>query len=538
MSRRDFLKRLAGGAALLATGGLGGEMVRRELKEKDYNEKLAVIEKNIHSLINSFTITNKEINKKNNYTERTISEKELVRDFFLEKNGGIDAIKNSLHETLIPLVQLSKDFDVDKDFIAITKLLYKALDTVDLQGTLLDFMLKNCPDQEEKFRNDIFIDKEISSTYFHTKAEDYWPEKIMHFEIDQRIGQWASYPNEDIRLAINESYIRDIGWSDEKKLRTFRMIMANEDVKHILQNSDCTLAEVFSIIKAAIIEYPDLDKKQYSKVIKELLTKREQFKSKEIIGPHTDEVIIFNYGNTVLNSPDNPTSTNFDGSFLKKLSDELVEDASKVTLVHERAKNTDQSIKKTLSSMIEHSKGATTLLFNTHGTSTNELLIDEGRETLKTFTIANPLMMRVINSAIDGKNYKDELSDVTIFLASCHSYNFAKELERAFRSEFNFLKKTYQDLLRHVEISYDEINLPTVITMANKGSVTFSSACIGELKKHRKSINRQGTLDGAFLLQSMQPDVYGTSDITFFNGDKGNLEEIGMTPVTTHTKAS
>ena len=113
------------------------------------------------------------------------------------------------------------------------------------------------------------------------------------------------------------------------------------------------------------------------------------------------------------------------------------------------------------------------------------------------------------------------LSDVIINLDSCFSYDFTSNI-------VDFLKDAWAKQ-GDVPFPFEQLALPTIMTMAQEGSMGWGGSSMAELLSSQKDgIQKDGGVKGARILQCVQPMAYEDNDMTFFVPEKGGrLLEMG-----------
>lgn len=417
--------------------------------------------------------------------------------------------------------------------------LYHALESLDLYGFLYVAF------REMKMyisRRDIrFIPTENErENHFQTRAADFLPtdQEIEPEQIDPRLGQISpDLIHDRNREKVIDSIARIPAWTDPKKQEQFRALLVNENIRRLFQSTNCTLAEVYSMIKAAIKfrETHPTTKLDDELVIVGLLRKREEFNKKEILGPDTDEFIHFNY----VPSQDEDSPKQFEGSSLewlgfdvmrRKKSDGTYESHEEVA---KRIKRFDGDPNKEfvgldLRKSIWESKGKTTVYFNTHGMPDHLVLRKD--DTYNEFGLKN--IASALLTRISLEDNIRTLEDVTIIFGSCYSYDFSTNLVHEMRrlyeggDPYGVHERPLQDKMR---VPFEKISLPAIIAASQEGSLSHSSIFSFPFKGNREAIKKEGKLTGEFLMRRIQPAVYKEADMTFFFGQKnGDLLEVGM----------
>ncbi|KKW43056.1 MAG: hypothetical protein UY92_C0001G0070 [Candidatus Magasanikbacteria bacterium GW2011_GWA2_56_11] len=366
------------------------------------------------------------------------------------------------------------------------------------------------------------FDKEA---HFRARATDFLPDggEVLDTEIDPRIGQLdQSFAHHE---EVKQTIIDFPGWTKPERQRQFREVISEPEVRAVLTQSDCTLAEAYSLVKA-VIRYRELHPQSRianADIAKDLLQKREVFKQEVIAGPETDQFIYFGYG-----SPLEPFR--FDPELLlptvNKVMRRPVGDAV------ETKEETDKRITTIsgndelgggldLRKKIWESRGKTTVYIDTHGAPSEMGLNSYGKEfnRITVAEVAHALLTRLLN---DGD--RDTLVQCVVVFEACYSYDFQGNLLAKMKEIYGSRNENYgQSLAEKIGIPFEKILLPTIITSAQEGSVSYG----GMTRDLQTNYTSLGPITGEYLLRRVQPKVYESADIVFFLHGRGEWDEIG-----------
>ncbi len=360
------------------------------------------------------------------------------------------------------------------------------------------------------------------STYYAIRAADWLPtSKTIHrHEIDPR---WNAFRDQGRAQEVSQASTNDTrrrmtnmkgviaaietgGWASPERIERFSFYLDNQEVREYLQGTDCTLAEAYSVIKAAVHYEEDQVHHDYlppTDLIVLLLDQRDRFHQKKILTKDTQSFIQVSY-----------TTKDGSGDFA---ADRLVQLADAAGVLLERRvviPTQDTDAEKILASAIADSRGETCIFLDTHG-SNETFSLNENKD----FTyqeLAWSLLERL-------KATKDPatLGEVTIIIATCHGYNFVtdhvlQELARQYRK--TALAKT---------ITWEDIILPTIITETQEEELGWRNFS-ADFLQYKEAIQKSGGLTGEILLRGIQPLYYRDADMTFFTGEPGEIMEFAL----------
>jgi len=513
LSRRSFLKKTGAVAAGLAVGlsgvdkVLAGDLGREDelkVEEKNFAELIKTAEKVLEVSLAARIKFNKPNAQNYNLTTEELRQ---IRD-------EVDPYLETIKELILKSGNKPTEDAGSLSPGSINWLLAK-LQPSGSQGIIFDAL------QEQGSYNEVCqsLPREyITEEYYSISAKDFLPtpENIFDFEIDPRLGFAKYYPSElaDIKEKINEQP----GWANPNKIKLFKEALGNEDIRKTVTDKELSLAESYSLIKAAITLQEDQPNIELTEIIETILLAQEKFKTKKILHPGTEYFIHANNNEeTTTGNPfavEKTKEARFSGDNL----DELAKTCGVADKNIHRVDGTDTNSNVKTMESIQHSHGETTIYLNGHG-SPEAIEIAQDGDLLTCEGVAASLIQRI-------KQVKDpdSLSQVTILIDACYGYDFAINLFSALEKEYKKLKEEDESL----ENDFAQITLPTVITSTQRESVGFTTAVcpVKMLKKHLPAIKDEGSLTGEFMLKRIQPSSYAFSDMTVFSGEKGSYTEI------------
>lgn len=359
----------------------------------------------------------------------------------------------------------------------------------------------------------------FTEDYYAITTKDYLPtpENIFDFEIDPRLGMAKYHPDEKEGI---EKEIKDTpGWTNQQKIESFKQVLGNKKVRDVIIRNDLNLSEAYSLIKAALNLQEHYPETEITEIIDKILDAQKKFKTKQIlhsetnyfIHAHNDEKWVA--GNPFQTEPN--TKARFDGETF----DQVAEAAGVKKENTRRIEGSDSDAVRKLLDSISLSSYETTIYINGHG-EPNDLALNDS-SLLSVEDLARSLLARL---RLTKK--PEDLSQITLIIDACHSYDFGVNLFSAIEKEYNSRKDDENDISH--EIPFTQISMPTVVTSTQRDSVGFTTEFCPEkmLKKHLPAIKDEGALTGEFLLERIQPAVYPFEDMTVLLGMKGGYTEI------------
>ncbi len=510
-SRRDFLKFMGKVAGVALTSELiGREAFATETKEEPLEAKEKAYEtekterKQLSGLMFEMSEFNDDYSKEHGFIgERTLQDQDRLRTKFLLR----------FKDQLPVFVELTRKYG--QSFTV------GLLRDADCAGVFYRHLQKN---GEYKNRPITWRD----GNFFAVRAEDFLPtsDELHPEEIDPRLGKM-----QDTKTAKLVSERR--AWGDPRRQEQFKKVLDEPSFRSLVQKTDCSLAEVYSLIKAAI-KQQELSGGSMREHVTHLLVEREQMKKEVLVGKETDQVIVFNY------VPKTDEEAQFDKqhvldeislSSMKRDGESLEETKKRFR----RIESTDEEAagigKKDaaflLAEAIRQSRGKTTVVFNNHGMPNAQHLGETQKMTAK--NLALTLVERMI-AARDPNIMKD----LKLVFDSCFSYDFTRQLMAEVRGMYeaqplydpNDQTAKEQTTEERLGVPFKDLPLPLVIAIAQEGSFGYDSST-ELLVKHKKAILKEGKFTAGFLMRRIQPEYYSDADMTFFSGKNGGLLEVG-----------
>ena len=323
------------------------------------------------------------------------------------------------------------------------------------------------------------------------------------------------------------------GWADPARQKLLNTLLNESDIKRQLtETQGLTLADAISLLKATIINAGK--KGAFSETLKMLIKERDTFAKREIVGPHTDEFIGFNYAAK-------DADQFFSGKNLRKIAETAIgkkaaehPEMVKIISTGEPSEEdpTQENAGDRLLKTIEQSRGNTVLYLNTHS-SDSQLAVNLSDPDHQQFLSPDSIALSLLNRLLATKDSQD-LGKITIFGDGCKEYDFRIPLMES-------LQRNYHDGGYEQEIGkpFSELGLPTIITMAGEKSLTMivpefpGGARALSNADYLKKIEQAGGITGKILFD-LQASSYVTSgDMAFFVPKQGKLTEISSLESTT-----
>lgn len=522
--RRKFIK---DSAKAMAGAVVGAELLRANEAEAGLRAdpmEMGPMPPELERHMDAFNTAYKETAREFGYLrgQRTIAEQDAAREKFLAAVG--DSVEDALAKAM--------EYRNTTGYFRPLQVLEHRLTEMDCYGLYYAFLDKQGTYNPEGYRSSF----EWQNNHYAVRASDFLPDssKLSNVEIDPRLGQFDEDPKDSDQLKKVKERIQITtairpAWTDPKRQKQFKGILDNPTVRPQFEQSDCTLAEVYSMIKAAVRfreEHPTT-RMPDEHIITALMNKREQFKKQEILGPETNAFIHFNYY-----QEGDPKF--FDGDLLDDIGKATVDKGNRGESKVERIDGNDEGVTMKLFHALYKSRGATTVYYNTHGHPNNLGIASNIGRGISLNDIVKPLLWRLTETKDPAT-----LGDLTIVVNACRSHDFARNVIDDLRRQYN---EGYGEIITDTEtkkkyhketmgnIDFEKITLPTIIASTQEGSLSFKSVMEQPLKSNQKAIEREGKLTGEMLMRRIQPQSYHAADISIFSAQKrGKLLEIGMT---------
>lgn len=358
--------------------------------------------------------------------------------------------------------------------------------------------------------------------YFSIRASDYLPEssKVLDGEIDPRADDWDHHMlQENGQTRLQEH----AGWSAEDRKEIFKHVLADAHIRKMLQGTNCTLAEVYSLIKAFVrqcekqakdgsVEYRNIAFQR--RRMRELLEQREEFMTKVFLDKET-QLISLTYGGQHFQ----------EYQCASQLAEGIGMPEEKHALI--QTMENPEFAEEKLTSEIAHSKGETTVFIDSHGYP-ETMSVAPGVPSISFSSIAISCFDRIINT---GNIHS--LKDLKFVFTTCYSHDFAENLAneiqvfiRTMRVQRNGETHTIQSLFKLSDEEVRNIELPTIVAAGQDESVGYAGFLLS-LIRTLPMFAEAGKITGGFFMRTIQPMLYELADLTFFDGNSGELTEIG-----------
>ena len=455
VKRREFLK-----VAGLTVLGLAVEACAPRSVTKFFEKGTVESEESKQELIKDYY---SQINEMRSDLEKVLSEKTLegqekARKFFQER-----------YQSVMPAM-LDVAFYLKKDDpqLEAVKDLYDILQKVSLHGLMYAHLQENGEYEKDKELFQLKRDHYFEENHFMVDSRDFVPHgnEIEDEEIDPRL-YLAEGSNYIVQPEIRErllAFLEDHpGFLKDSKTKEFKKLLDSPSIREKCQQRGLRLAEVYSIIKAIIKYQENDDNNQLSEdlVAEKLFEQRKEFGKYEFLSEKTKNVI-------VMSGFDYRTGYDF-------------EDQVGITSLAKAANVPDENISvidgkegetavENLHTQIANSSGQTVLWLEGHGSLDGKHMAVNKEVKLKVSQIAEALIARLLKTK-DPETCKD----LTIGFEACFSYditnNIMTEMERVYRLKAQ----------RELDVPFEEISLPKVITSSYEASwSTHSAAVIGQ----------------------------------------------------------
>ncbi len=530
-SRRRFLKGL-GAAGTVATAGGIGRVAFRMQDAAASQERSEAIRNETKEQLKEFVTVLEDFRERNapktksgrvmKYTSRSLEQQDAFHAKFTKEMG------NAATEKMVQAL-----FTNDTEAV---RGMYSALKNMDGLGVFyaaLDAASVR-PGQSGALKSDNVWRRDR----MRVRAADYLPEgkKIPDLDVDPRLGQLHGIADNTGDTYAKGSAARSIrsnkSWASEERYALFTKTMDDPEIRQMLQASDMTLAEAYSAIKAGLrAEGFTGDQKKVREKVAETLAAREQFKTKEILGKNTDKFLYFNHPAKSEDRSVSDESTVALAEYMQQLhgnNDVAVElqnenglysvDGSSAILdgaSYEEALAVTSGAR--ILKALKETRGNVTVMFNTHGEEDKIAISEKAKDHvwLSSGDIAKSLIDRV-----EDEENPQALAGMNIIIATCYGHDFGKKLGAKLASEFE----------RRLGKPAAELAMPTVITPAQEGSVSYEDGMTKEIADNKMVFKKAGALTGEFLLRRVQPRSYHYGDLTVFSGENAaDWKEVAAT---------
>lgn len=514
MSRREFLKG-AVAAVTVATVGLPDQAAAHTHDTDSEKEQREEAEQIMRMAIDTLRLglDRAHISIPRQRESQTIAEQDKLREMLF-------AMKGRDGQELPSMVAQAAEFGLRYGVKDLKTLIVLAKDA-QMYGWVYQGFL----------RRGVFMEiGQDPESHFSIRASDFLPlgNQITNEEIDPRLLRKKRTPDAWEVVDIDKTIADRPGWTSPFHKSDFCGYLDDPSVRDLLQKSNCSLAEAYSLIKAAIVHpFVRAGKQSRSEVISWLLRQRDAFMKMKILHATTDHFIYYSY-------PD--AKADFDGDILDTLGKRFVKEPSKIDRVdtqdtramfdpesrvadaytYQEKNDEAQRLQHHVHTSIAQSKGNTTVYFNTHGSDKYTVLVPSWDNSLSVgdvaFSIddlAGALIERV---AQDGPS---SLREICLIFDQCHSHDFSLSLVRSIAMKAG--KK-----------GMSVTAFPTIITGAQVGSFAYSNVLNGGLRRNKTAIQREGQLTGEFLVRRIQAQGYADADLAFLVGWDAEVVEIGQ----------
>ncbi len=413
--------------------------------------------------------------------------------------------------------------------ISAVKAVFSHLARADSQGIAYQYLRENGLFEEYQERR-LGIWR-FAQTHFFTRAEDFLPTgaEISDDEIDPRLRihtDPALEKDEKHRASIEATIERRPGWATAERQQAFRTVIDVPEVRTVFEQSNCTLAEVYSVIKACIKRQEEYQKDHAgytfsnvatAEMVHQLLQDRQAlFDMDPILDENTDCFIHLSYYEEGARQ-------------MRPETMHTLADACHVSKRNRVEVDTSQEdaheIENDIYGAVADSRGRTVLYLDTHGEE-NRISTREGAPGFYIENIASALMSRIIETR-DPQTVKD----VVIIADACHSYILAKQIEDGMRNRMETIYGTGRKRRKNMTVAelpgvagFRDVALPTIISSAQEGSLGYTTQ---KYQDAIPAIRKRGALTAEFIMRRLQPRDYHIADFTFFRGGQGAIHEIG-----------
>lgn len=346
-------------------------------------------------------------------------------------------------------------------------------------------------------------------------------------------------------------------WLNESRNRAFRKIIDLEGVRELFQETDCTLSEVFSIIKALIrwsetekfdlgfdpssksVGYDErLIEEKVTKGVSALLQEREIGRKEEILGRDTDTVI-------TIESPEWPEEKKMMYDIVKTLAPRAkhLKIEGKVDAAGESDRlfrmflpvrgeaKEEKGTKERIYEAIRDSRGKTTIFLNVHGSEGGIVHSGDTGGDHKWISMTPEELAYALYARVLERGGHNTLHDVKIMMTNCYSADFT---DRVVARLTELLTKDESAKGNHDS----KISLPGIITGAQRSNLS-TFRMVRRIAELLPVLKKEKRLTEEVLMRDVQPLLYDSHDMTFFaNYSFGGYGEIGQNDATAEDQAA
>lgn len=370
-------------------------------------------------------------------------------------------------------------------------------------------------EEQDVYQHQEILEAWIGKYYYFSRASDYLPtgEMISAREIDPRFSLVDNHEfGEDVQAQIAEYP----GWASEEKQELFRFVLNIPEVRLLFQESDCNLAEVYSIVK--LTSKDELERYQKGNVravqrrivrnIEDALYEREISKNELILGPETDTLISLSYFESGYRQ--------MDPRRLRGLAE-----ACGVKNHFEIDTSKGVAASKELSEQIQNSHGETTLYIDTHGSKDGFIGIAENEQGFHVSEIAYALINRMLKT-----RDPHELEKITVIFESCFSEDIYDIFIEYLQRGIDYIEgpRGAADYAGIDELRRGVKRFCNVIVSAQRGSTGYTTT---SLQEFIPAIRRNGKYTMGFAMQKIQAMEYPRVDYGFYLGGGKREQKVG-----------
>lgn len=508
LSRREFLQRGVAAAAGAALGSGWAEAHGREAETQ--LEQWNRLNTKINQLIVSGYHLTERVGGKHEYTKW--EQYDNASHYFSPREAyPVTDMDQARVQALTELGQTGVQEYVTAAFKA-KKLpeAYRALYELDLHGLLTAFMAERGLYGQFRMLYDgqYWGDERIWEAHFAGRAADYLPtgKHIFDEEIDPRllhVDKTGTKPRDSFSGTMTEDVHDMPNWARPERQALFRTALDHPKIRALLQASDCSLVETYSILKMALLESNYQIHDRLPKIITRLLKARQQFLKTTFLNYRTESYISLTY---------TEASEGQDATYLNTRYAQVIGAQCLVPDSSQQHFDSTSSI-HSMQQAIAESNGETCVFVNAHGRMNGDIRIREGKDGVVTAANLAGAWLERLHRTGDTAT----LGIVHMILGSCSSADYAFHLRQAFMQAYHD-----RPMKKHGRvIPIQDIVLPTMVALSSLGSVTYDAAFFESYERHSMSIGYPNGLDGAYLMRKMQPAAYPLSDMSFFTDTHG-----------------